>query len=1460
MPSLRAASLRTLLCLATGTCMLAGTGFADMVKENPMLELRAMESAARKAGLRTHGATDPDTVWIGHVSGTYSVPWSANPSWTGWGPFHVGRGGYRVNTYPTSPNTIDNNGYWDFDRLNPGEADTLQGWRSVAHPFSSISGFVGNDRATRWFFCMDWGNAGNHKGNSFGKKSYGVISYWHVDGGVTQPAVALPNTSPVTPTWTPIAGAGSAWCGLRAHGDISSSPGDAPGTPTDHVMGNHHNSTLVQNYGDNHFRQVDQQNPTGFSDANYPGYGSQWDQMLYRDFTADGAGSVTLSFDYRTALSTFKANDANGNAYGYYLGDPLKVPALNDGNFISGSDAGPNAPRDSFMVYVGSPVNDAAWVGALGGAPKPVFDTQRRWFSEVINIYSPYRRLFSKTGVMGAPANTGALVAGGFAPGQTVRVVFRVKTDRAFDDEDTYQRGFGSGSVGAVLVDNVVVNGSGPFAFDAASEIDNAIHPDKSPVVPPTATWKTTGKPISSNWHWHNVEGGSPYTNLIYADPCGNIGGTRLCNMRGNVISAGNHDLAEKLNGGYGQWDMGHQDYFISPTINLTATGNGPGFYNDIGIDQEIADATNDIRVRFDIYAHGFDLVNSGGGIRCAWNSYPAQQGALSGPQPPGLTNAGVKVWSQRKRAQFSSYTFTFGCFSFANPSGATGKIDNLIKTSNLNGVPDSLQVLIERLAVCFRNTGSVIVCGPDQTDPAGGGYIDNIAIGFVDGAAAAPLAMAPWDVMQDAFPTNGDDALVGTPAFDRLTCLTGTGYNQASATGTLTRPVIQGDSMYVSAPGSDIRIDLVFRIKPGPGNYVTVGDRNSGLCRIPGAGCMQAIAGDGSWWGTYLADVGLFGTSGPNTTPKTMDAASANVTGPIEWDPHCWVSTRMDTLERVTNDGTTLTGQYMSTIHERDYGGATPDTDPDNGRRAALASDEGVKILPNNLFTPGTHIEYFFRRTLTSNTTAFTMMPDSTLIYPQPQFGGGNFDGIRFATWDALPDRWKDPSFPGNAGTPTPCMLVVNYGARRGDLVLWDNMAHKIGLTRPSKWGAGHGYYSRLNGDLPGAITDPEAQPANGGAVVAANLGHEGSMYDVYDVVAGESNVPAGRLGNRDALGGCPRPTGPSRKMLRTYYRNLIILGADLGPNTWGPFTDQTDDDAGLITDFITNNNPNVVRLVTMMSYDVGSGLDGAAATSTMMNTQFGALLKADDYRTDSGSSEEFPDLLTAGSPVITTGAIYGVYSPCFFLTDAFDVNQVVSSAAVAATYENTGINDPWPAAIYVPENLGAGRQAKTLIMGWTFGTFGGAGTLAQGLGQQGSRFTTTRGGMLAVWLNMLTNMAQGCATIPQPIGIGDLPGQDGTPFVSFLNLRSENPARSGTAVIGFGIVKKENVEVSIFDVGGRRVKKLADRVFEGGKNHELRWDGTNDEGRRVSSGVYFYQLRSPSFASQKKLTILRD
>jgi hypothetical protein len=103
--------------------------------------------------------------------------------------------------------------------------------------------------------------------------------------------------------------------------------------------------------------------------------------------------------------------------------------------------------------------------------------------------------------------------------------------------------------------------------------------------------------------------------------------------------------------------------------------------------------------------------------------------------------------------------------------------------------------------------------------------------------------------------------------------------------------------------------------------------------------------------------------------------------------------------------------------------------------------------------------------------------------------------------------------------------------------------------------------------------------------------------------------------------------------------------------------------------------------------------------------------------------------------------------------------------------------------------------------------------------------------------------------------VGAGDTPNN---PLEPYLALRSENPFRSGTARITFGITRRERVEIRLYDVTGRAVRTLASREFDIG-HHELHWDGAGDDGRMVARGVYFYQLRTPSFVSQKKIAVLR-
>ncbi len=64
--------------------------------------------------------------------------------------------------------------------------------------------------------------------------------------------------------------------------------------------------------------------------------------------------------------------------------------------------------------------------------------------------------------------------------------------------------------------------------------------------------------------------------------------------------------------------------------------------------------------------------------------------------------------------------------------------------------------------------------------------------------------------------------------------------------------------------------------------------------------------------------------------------------------------------------------------------------------------------------------------------------------------------------------------------------------------------------------------------------------------------------------------------------------------------------------------------------------------------------------------------------------------------------------------------------------------------------------------------------------------------------------------------------------------------------------------VELSIFDVSGREVVRLVNRV-ESGAQHEVFWNGKNAAGQDVASGVYFYKLKADDQRAVKKMVLLK-
>lgn len=82
-------------------------------------------------------------------------------------------------------------------------------------------------------------------------------------------------------------------------------------------------------------------------------------------------------------------------------------------------------------------------------------------------------------------------------------------------------------------------------------------------------------------------------------------------------------------------------------------------------------------------------------------------------------------------------------------------------------------------------------------------------------------------------------------------------------------------------------------------------------------------------------------------------------------------------------------------------------------------------------------------------------------------------------------------------------------------------------------------------------------------------------------------------------------------------------------------------------------------------------------------------------------------------------------------------------------------------------------------------------------------------------------------------------------------------NPFNS-TTFIKFGCEYPGLIKLEIFDISGRKVCTLADGIFDSGE-HELKWDGRNDQGNTVASGVYIYRLTDNERVSTKKMILLK-
>lgn len=93
--------------------------------------------------------------------------------------------------------------------------------------------------------------------------------------------------------------------------------------------------------------------------------------------------------------------------------------------------------------------------------------------------------------------------------------------------------------------------------------------------------------------------------------------------------------------------------------------------------------------------------------------------------------------------------------------------------------------------------------------------------------------------------------------------------------------------------------------------------------------------------------------------------------------------------------------------------------------------------------------------------------------------------------------------------------------------------------------------------------------------------------------------------------------------------------------------------------------------------------------------------------------------------------------------------------------------------------------------------------------------------------------------------------------PKVFMLGPNYPNPFR-GQTVIKYALPKDAHVTLEIYDISGRKVKTLVNGFEKAGWKTAV-WNGTNDKGEKVKSGIYFYRMKAGEFLKTRKMVYVK-
>jgi len=298
--------------------------------------------------------------------------------------------------------------------------------------------------------------------------------------------------------------------------------------------------------------------------------------------------------------------------------------------------------------------------------------------------------------------------------------------------------------------------------------------------------------------------------------------------------------------------------------------------------------------------------------------------------------------------------------------------------------------------------------------------------------------------------------------------------------------------------------------------------------------------------------------------------------------------------------------------------------------------------------------------------------------------------------------------------------------------------------------------------------------------------------------------------------------------------YNDMLYTAGDLGSPTLsnGDYYGDAGNDLGLLNDWFALGGRDL--------FMTGDDLAGSLATSgpaalAFLETRMGLTYNDGDVR-DNIAGQTAPLVVKiAGNPVFTTADSWVAYGGCFGINDFDNVTAGGGAVRLAQFTAPGGVSAPYPFA------------AATLMVNGT-----------------------NRVVSLDHDFSFIIDPAKGPAPVPRRVSVLSntldffgVPGSTGasgvTPASAPLLAVSSYPNPFNPAVtLRYTLARPGQVTMKVYDTRGALVRTLLDGRVDLLSGAVI-WDGTDQTGEGVSSGLYFVETRADGQVHVRKVTMLK-